>query len=64
MGGHSQKLSDFMINLKVPHRARAHWPIVCSGDDIVWVAGLRPANAYKITPKTKQALKLKLTKGD
>ena len=64
MGGHSQKLSDFMINLKVPHRARTHWPIVCSGDEIVWVAGLRLANAYKITPKTEQVLKLNLTKGD
>ena len=64
MGGHSQKLSDFMINQKVPRRARMHWPIVCSGDKIVWVAGLRPEHAYRITPETKQALKLCLKRSD
>ena len=33
------KISDFMINQKIPQRARAGWPLVCYGDEIVWVTG-------------------------
>ncbi|HEY6073168.1 MAG TPA: tRNA lysidine(34) synthetase TilS, partial [Anaerolineales bacterium] len=28
--GHSQKLSDFMVNVKMPQRARDNWPLVCA----------------------------------
>jgi tRNA(Ile)-lysidine synthase len=39
--GHSMKLSDLMINLKLPMRARGTWPLVCSGDEVIWVPGYR-----------------------
>jgi tRNA(Ile)-lysidine synthase len=64
MDGHSQKLSDFMINQKIPHRARKGWPLVCSGDEIIWVAGCRPAHSFEISGQTKTALKLDLRRTD
>lgn len=52
MGGHSQKLSDFFVNEKIPQRARDHWPLLCSGDEIVWVPGYRPAHQHRIKEST------------
>jgi len=60
MQGRSQKVADFMINHKIPRRARERWPIVCSRDQIVWVAGYRAAHFCQITNQTSQVLKLEL----
>ena len=56
MAGHSQKLSDFFVNEKMPQRARDHWPLLCAGDKIIWVPGYRPANSYRLTNTTKSAV--------
>jgi tRNA(Ile)-lysidine synthase len=39
MGGSSMKLSDLMVNQKIPARARGSWPVICLDDQIVWVPG-------------------------
>ncbi len=62
MDGHSQKLSDFFINEKVPEHLRGIWPLVCSGDQVVWVAGLRPAESAKVSGETKRIIRLSLVK--
>jgi len=56
LGGHSQKLSDFFVNEKVPQRAREHWPLLCAGDEIIWVPGYRPAHPYRLKGSTKNAV--------
>ena len=40
MGGHSMKLSDFMINNNLPRRGRAAWPLVVSGEESRLGAGV------------------------
>jgi tRNA(Ile)-lysidine synthase len=62
MDGHTQKLSDFFVNVKMPQRARENWPILCSGDEIVWVPGYRPAHAHRLTEATKSILYFSLTR--
>ena len=64
MGGHSQKISDFMINEKIPRRARKRWPLVCSADKIVWVPGYRPAQSFLVTGNTTEVVKLSLRFAD
>lgn len=54
--GHSQKLSDFFVNEKMQQRARERWPLLCAGDEIIWVPGYRPAHPYRLTSSTKQVL--------
>ncbi|GAW92227.1 tRNA lysidine(34) synthetase TilS [Calderihabitans maritimus] len=55
----SKKLKDFFIDLKVPVVERNRIPIICDcRDRIVWVAGFRIAEPYKITPQSKRALRL------
>jgi tRNA(Ile)-lysidine synthase len=56
------KLSDFFINVKLPRRARDRWPLVCAGDEIVWIPGYRIAHRFRVTDKTRWVLKLALRK--
>ena len=60
LGGRSQSLKEFFINSKIPAQIRAFWPLVTSNENIVWVAGLRPSEAYKITADTKKIIKIKI----
>jgi tRNA(Ile)-lysidine synthase len=56
LDGHTQKLSDFFVNVKMPQRARENWPLLCAGDEIIWVPGYRPAHSYRLTEATKNVL--------
>jgi tRNA(Ile)-lysidine synthase len=56
LDGHTQKLSDFFVNVKMPQRARDNWPLLCAGDEIIWVPGYRPAHSYRLTESTKSVL--------
>ena len=60
MSGASVKLQDFFVNVKLPRRARAKWPIFCVGDEIAWVVGLRLAHPFRVTENTRRALVLQL----
>ena len=60
MHNHSQKLSDFWINNHVPAAVRTAYPLVFSGEQIVWVPGFRPAHSTRITPSTRMAVALKI----
>ena len=62
MHGHSIKLSDFMINEKMPRRAREKWPLVCSGEQIIWVSGYRLAHPFRLTKTTTEVVELKLVR--
>ena len=62
MSGAFVKLQDFFVNVKLPRRARAKWPLICVGDEIAWVAGLRLAHPFRVTEKTRRVLKLGLKK--
>ena len=62
MGGQTIKVKDFYINLKIPRRARPHWPLVCAGEQVVWVVGYRIAHPFRITEETKRILHLEIKK--
>lgn len=56
LGGHRQKLRDFLINAKVPRHERDTVPLLVSGEDILWVVGWRVDARYALTPATRQVL--------
>ncbi|MES0360061.1 MAG: tRNA lysidine(34) synthetase TilS, partial [Anaerolineales bacterium] len=64
MDGHSIKISDFMINEKLPRRARRAWPLVCRAEQILWLPGFRLAHPFCITDSTTEAVQLKLMRSD
>jgi tRNA(Ile)-lysidine synthase len=63
MEGQAMKISDFFINVKLPQRAREHWPLLCVGRKVVWVPGYRPAHSFRLTDSTRQAVHFSVTRG-
>jgi tRNA(Ile)-lysidine synthase len=59
--GRSQKLSDFWVNGGVPRRARHGWPLIYSGNEVVWVPGFRLDHRYRITDSTKKVVHLAIS---
>jgi tRNA(Ile)-lysidine synthase len=56
--GKRKKLQDFFVDEKVPRDERDGIPVVASGHDIVWIAGYRGDERFKVTGDTKRFLKL------
>lgn len=54
--GHSQKLSDLFINVKLPRRARERWPLLCAKDKVVWVPGYRPTESFKLKESSRNVV--------
>lgn len=55
------KLSDFMINQKIPRRARPGWPLVEAGGKIAWIPGYRIGQGFYLTAETRHAIHLSFT---
>ncbi len=55
---HAKKLQDVFGDAKVPRAMRRRLPIICAGERIVWVAGVRIADEFKLTQATRRALAL------
>ncbi|MGI6492697.1 MAG: tRNA lysidine(34) synthetase TilS [Pelotomaculum sp.] len=53
------KLKDFLIKQKIPRQKRDRIPLITTPEEIVWVAGLRVGEKWKISRSTKQILHLK-----
>lgn len=56
----TQKLKSFFINQKVPHHRRRHIPLLVCQGHILWVAGYRIDDRFKLTSSTKNAIKVEL----
>jgi tRNA(Ile)-lysidine synthase len=62
MNGHSIKLSDFFINVKMPRRLRSRWPLVCLGNGVAWIPGYRLAHSHRLTLGSTQAVFIQVLK--
>lgn len=54
----SRKLSDMLTDAKVPKRLRGGVPVVRDGEQIVWLAGVRMSDEYRVTGETTRAIRL------
>jgi len=59
MNGHTVKLSDFLINQKVPHVVRDQLPLVVGERGIVWVCGQRIDERARVRDGTETVLVLR-----
>ncbi len=57
MGDQSVKLKEFLINEKLPRRARNAYPLLCDQQGIIWLPGYRPAQRVRLTDETKGAVR-------
>lgn len=60
MKGKKKKISDFLIDEKIPLHQKERIAVIQSGDDIVWVVGYRLDDRFKITENTKQVLAISI----
>jgi tRNA(Ile)-lysidine synthase len=53
---HSKKISDFLIDLKIPVTDKEKVLLLLSGDRIIWVMGHRIDDRFKVTDRTERIL--------
>ena len=63
MNGH-QKVSDFLIQQKMSVLDKKQVFVLLSGEEIVWVCGLRLSENYRVTPNSASILRLIFRKSD
>lgn len=57
MTGH-KKVKDFFMDQKIPSRVRRRLPLLCQGENPIWVCGLRLDDRFKVGPKTKHVVQV------
>lgn len=55
-----KKISDFLINKKMPLHLKKITFLLLSNQQVLWVIGQRIDNRFKLTPSTHQALRLRI----
>ncbi len=61
--GKKRKLQDFFVDEKVPRDERDSVPLVLSGEDVLWVAGYRADERFRVGVSTNKFLRLVIVKG-
>jgi len=56
----SKLISDQLIDIKMPRNKKDEIFVLCSGDNIMWVIGVRISNEFKLNDSTKAVLKIKM----
>jgi tRNA(Ile)-lysidine synthase len=54
------KVSDLFVNQHIPQPARSRWPLVVSGEQVLWVVGVRMNHDARITDSTQRAIVFRL----
>jgi tRNA(Ile)-lysidine synthase len=60
-GKRGKKMQDFLVDAKIPRWLRPHLPLVADGEGVIWVPGLRLADAVTPTPRTARVVELTLS---
>jgi tRNA(Ile)-lysidine synthase len=58
----SRRLSRFLADTGVPKEERKRVPLVFAGDELIWVAGIRPCEPRRISSHTQTRLRLTLSR--
>jgi tRNA(Ile)-lysidine synthase len=60
MGGRHRRLQDLFVDAQVAREERDCWPLLVAEDEILWVVGLRLAEAARLRPTTRRVLELQV----
>ena len=61
--GNRKTLKEYLIEEKIPKSLRDRLPVLADGNHILWVAGHRISEHYKIDEQTKTILEVQITGG-
>jgi len=54
----TKKIQDILVDAKIPRQQRPFIPLLWSGEEIIWVVGLRQGETAKVTPRTRRILQI------
>jgi tRNA(Ile)-lysidine synthase len=57
----TQKIKKYFTDHKVPREKRRLSPVLLSGDCIIWLMGHRMADDCRVTPVTRDILRVEIT---
>jgi tRNA(Ile)-lysidine synthase len=60
--GRRKKIQDFFVDEKVPRDERDRVPLLVSGNDIIWVAGYRGDDRFKVGEGTDKVVRFEVKK--
>jgi tRNA(Ile)-lysidine synthase len=63
MGGRSTTVKEYMIDQKLPRHLRDRWPLLCVGEEIAWVVGLRVDERFALSDTTERGLVVQFRRG-
>lgn len=55
-----KKVKDLFIDCKIPVFQRKQIPLLCQGDRLLWVAGIRIDHRVRLKPKTQKVLRVEV----
>jgi len=58
----TKKLKEFFIDSKIPREERGRIPLICRGNEVVWVIGYKISDKFKVTENTKKVLKIEFNR--
>jgi tRNA(Ile)-lysidine synthase len=61
--GHRKKLSDYMVDQKLPARLRGSIPLLAQGSEVLWLAGGRIGATCRVTKDTTRILEIEYNGG-
>ena len=64
MGGHAPRLTDWMINAKVPRPWRDRLPLLVAGGEIVWVCGWRVSEVAVVGSTTRRVARFRFQQAE
>jgi tRNA(Ile)-lysidine synthase len=64
LNGHTASVRDVMVNRKIPHASRDLWPIVTTGDHLVWLTGHQIDHRVRVQKSGDDAVLLTLARVD
>jgi tRNA(Ile)-lysidine synthase len=56
MQGRQKKIQDYLVDRKIPRRLRDRIPLLCAGENILWLVGHRTDERFLPGPGTKRLL--------
>jgi tRNA(Ile)-lysidine synthase len=55
-----RKIADVFNSMRIPPPARAMWPVIWSGERVVWLVGLRIGDDFRLESTTREGIRLQL----
>lgn len=55
--GGTKKLKKYFIDCKIPRELRYNIPLICAGNEVVWIIGYKISDKFKVTENTRNVLR-------